>query len=102
MAANLKLRSELVPEPKPGEVLVGVAAVALNHRDVMMIADGMGGLCQPKVHIALSAGGLHLSPSVFRRALRDSRRVHTPCTITMFMIAAPSRDARALRYSSES
>ena len=40
--ANLRLRSQPLPEPGPGEVLVKVAAVSLNHRDVMMIADGMG------------------------------------------------------------
>ncbi len=30
------------PEPGPGEVLVRVAAVALNYRDRLMIENGMG------------------------------------------------------------
>lgn len=40
--ANLRLRSEAMPEPGQGEVLVKVAALSLNHRDLMMVADGMG------------------------------------------------------------
>ena len=40
--ANLRIRSEPMPEPGPGEVLIKVAAVSLNNRDVMMIANGMG------------------------------------------------------------
>ncbi|MCW6510034.1 zinc-dependent alcohol dehydrogenase family protein [Lichenifustis flavocetrariae] len=40
--ANLRQRSAPIPEPGPGEVLVKVAAVSLNHRDIMMVADGMG------------------------------------------------------------
>ena len=40
--ANLRLRPAPVPEAGPGEVLVKVAAVSLNNRDIMMIANGMG------------------------------------------------------------
>ena len=40
--ARLRLQTLPLPEPGPGEVQVKVAAVALNHRDMMMIADGMG------------------------------------------------------------
>jgi len=40
--ANLFLREAPVPEPAPGEVLVKVAAVALNHRDKMVIESGRG------------------------------------------------------------
>ena len=39
---NLRLRSAAMPEPRAGEVLVKVAAVSLNNRDIMMIANGMG------------------------------------------------------------
>jgi NADPH:quinone reductase-like Zn-dependent oxidoreductase len=41
--ANLHIRQTSIPAPAAGEVLVKVGAVALNHRDLMMIADGMGG-----------------------------------------------------------
>lgn len=41
--ASLRLREVATPEPGPGEVLVKVAAVSLNYRDKMMIANGMGG-----------------------------------------------------------
>ncbi len=40
--ANLRQRSVPIPEPGSGEVLIKVAAVSLNHRDIMMIANGMG------------------------------------------------------------
>jgi NADPH:quinone reductase-like Zn-dependent oxidoreductase len=40
--SNLALATASVPDPKPGEVLVKVAAVALNYRDRLMIANGMG------------------------------------------------------------
>lgn len=40
--SNLRLRSAPMPEPAPGEVLVKVAAVSLNNRDLMMVANGMG------------------------------------------------------------
>ena len=39
---NLRLEDMAVPELAPGEVLVRVAAVALNARDGMMIENGMG------------------------------------------------------------
>ncbi len=39
---HLQLGAAPIPAPGPGEVLVKVAAVSLNHRDVMMIANGMG------------------------------------------------------------
>ena len=39
---NLRLQALPLPEPGPAEVRVQVAAVALNHRDILMIADGMG------------------------------------------------------------
>jgi NADPH:quinone reductase-like Zn-dependent oxidoreductase len=39
---NLALVTADVPDPKPGEVLVKVAAVALNYRDRLVIEDGMG------------------------------------------------------------
>lgn len=38
----LELREVAVPRPGPGEVLVKAAAVALNYRDLLVIADGMG------------------------------------------------------------
>ncbi|MFD1881662.1 zinc-dependent alcohol dehydrogenase family protein [Paracoccus pacificus] len=38
----LKLHEVQVPEPGPGEVLVKVAAVALNYRDKLVIEAGMG------------------------------------------------------------
>lgn len=40
--AALELRQVAVPRPGPGEVLAKVAAVALNYRDLLVIADGMG------------------------------------------------------------
>lgn len=40
--AALELRDVAVPRPGPGEVLVKAAAVALNYRDLLIIADGMG------------------------------------------------------------
>lgn len=39
---QLVLREVRVPDPGPGEVLVAVAAVALNHRDQLVIDDGRG------------------------------------------------------------
>lgn len=39
---KLELRSATVPSPKPKEVLVKVAAVALNYRDKMVIESGRG------------------------------------------------------------
>ena len=39
---NLALRSAPIPEPRPGEVLVKVAAVALNYRDKMVLETGRG------------------------------------------------------------
>ncbi len=41
--AALTLETAAVPRPAAGEVLVKVAAVSLNYRDLMIIADGMGG-----------------------------------------------------------
>lgn len=38
----LQLREVAVPQPRPGEVLIKVAAVALNHRDKMVIETGRG------------------------------------------------------------
>jgi NADPH:quinone reductase-like Zn-dependent oxidoreductase len=40
--ANLALATVPIPEPQPGEVLVKVAAVALNYRDKLVIENGMG------------------------------------------------------------
>ncbi len=39
---NLRLAEVAVPEPRPGEVLVKVAAVSLNYRDKLVIENGMG------------------------------------------------------------
>jgi len=39
---RLALEDTPIPEPKPGEVLVKVAAVSLNYRDKLMIESGMG------------------------------------------------------------
>lgn len=39
---NLRLEDVAVPDPRPGEVLVKVAAVSLNYRDKLVIANGMG------------------------------------------------------------
>jgi NADPH:quinone reductase-like Zn-dependent oxidoreductase len=39
---ELTLREASIPEPGPGEVLVRVAAVALNYRDKMVVEDGRG------------------------------------------------------------
>lgn len=39
---NLELRTVEIPTPAPGEVLVKVAAVALNYRDKMVIETGRG------------------------------------------------------------
>lgn len=39
---RLALKRVPIPEPKPGEVLVKVAAVSLNYRDKLMIESGMG------------------------------------------------------------
>lgn len=39
---HLELREVPVPEPRPGEVLVEVDAVALNHRDRLVIETGRG------------------------------------------------------------
>lgn len=39
---HLRLENVPVPEPRPGEVLVKVAAVSLNYRDKLMIESGMG------------------------------------------------------------
>lgn len=39
---HLRLREAPVPTPGPGDVLVRVHAVALNHRDTMVIDDGRG------------------------------------------------------------
>lgn len=39
---RLTLKKVPIPEPKPGEVLVKVAAVSLNYRDKLMIESGMG------------------------------------------------------------
>lgn len=38
----LKLAEVPLPDPRPGEVLVKVAAVSLNYRDTLVIANGMG------------------------------------------------------------
>jgi NADPH:quinone reductase-like Zn-dependent oxidoreductase len=40
--ANLALAIVPIPDPQPGEVLVKVAAVALNYRDKLVIENGMG------------------------------------------------------------
>ncbi|WP_231967542.1 alcohol dehydrogenase catalytic domain-containing protein [Mycobacterium sp. E136] len=40
--ATLTLRAVAPPDPGPGEVLVKVAAVPLNHRDKMVIESGRG------------------------------------------------------------
>ena len=40
--ARLMLKEAPIPEPKPGELLVKVAAVSLNYRDKLMIESGMG------------------------------------------------------------
>lgn len=40
--AHLALRERPIPSPAPGEVLVKVAAVALNHRDKMVVESGRG------------------------------------------------------------
>ncbi|MET0454913.1 MAG: NAD(P)-dependent alcohol dehydrogenase [Mycobacterium sp.] len=39
---SLQLREVPIPTPKPGEVLVNVAAVALNYRDKMVTESGRG------------------------------------------------------------
>lgn len=39
---GLELRETPVPRPRPGEVLVKVAAVSLNYRDKLVIEGGMG------------------------------------------------------------
>lgn len=39
---KLALKTVPVPQPKPGEMLVKVAAVSLNYRDKLMIESGMG------------------------------------------------------------
>ena len=39
---NLVLANAPIPDPKPGEILVKVAAVALNYRDRLAIENGMG------------------------------------------------------------
>lgn len=39
---QLKLRDAPIPSPGPGDVLVKVAAVALNHRDKMVVESGRG------------------------------------------------------------
>lgn len=39
---GLELRETPVPQPRPGEVLVKVAAVSLNYRDKLVIEGGMG------------------------------------------------------------
>lgn len=39
---KLALKTVPVPQPKPGEMLVKVAAVSLNYRDKLMIKSGMG------------------------------------------------------------
>lgn len=39
---NLELVTVEMPTPGPGQILVKVAAVALNFRDQLMLADGMG------------------------------------------------------------
>lgn len=39
---RLELRQVPVPQPGPGEVLVKMAAVSLNYRDRLIIADGVG------------------------------------------------------------
>ncbi len=38
----LRLREVAIPQPGPGDVLIKVAAVALNHRDKMVIETGRG------------------------------------------------------------
>ena len=40
---NLRLAEAQRPEPGRGEVLVKVAAVSLNYRDMLVIENGMGG-----------------------------------------------------------
>jgi len=40
--ANLTLAELPIPQPRPGEILVKVAAVSLNYRDKLMIDSGMG------------------------------------------------------------
>lgn len=39
---NLRLEDVPIPDPRPGEVVVKVAAVSLNYRDKLVIAGGMG------------------------------------------------------------
>jgi NADPH:quinone reductase-like Zn-dependent oxidoreductase len=39
---HLAMTSAPIPEPAPGEILVEVAAVALNYRDKLVIETGMG------------------------------------------------------------
>ncbi|MGI5129916.1 zinc-dependent alcohol dehydrogenase family protein [Pseudonocardia sp. CA-107938] len=39
---RLELKDVPTPEPRPGEVLVEVAAVSLNHRDKMVVETGRG------------------------------------------------------------
>ncbi|RDJ21789.1 NAD(P)-dependent alcohol dehydrogenase [Bosea caraganae] len=39
---NLALSQAPIPEPKPGELLVRVAAVSLNYRDKLVLESGMG------------------------------------------------------------
>lgn len=39
---HLRLENVPVPEPRPGEVLIKVAAVSLNYRDKMVIESGAG------------------------------------------------------------
>ncbi|GAA0896785.1 NAD(P)-dependent alcohol dehydrogenase [Pseudonocardia zijingensis] len=39
---RLELRQVPVPKPEAGEILVEVAAVALNHRDAMVVGSGRG------------------------------------------------------------
>lgn len=40
--ANLRIAEAPVPVPGHGEVLVRIAAVALNYRDLLIVRDGMG------------------------------------------------------------
>ena len=42
--SNLRLRSEVMLELGPGEALIKVAAISLNHHGLMRITDRMGAL----------------------------------------------------------
>ncbi|WP_148715257.1 zinc-dependent alcohol dehydrogenase family protein [Chitinolyticbacter meiyuanensis] len=72
---QLELVTTTLPEPGPGEVLVKVAAAALNYRDLLMIEHGMGlPLAFPQVPGSDMAGTvLAIGPGVNR--VRVGQRV---------------------------